>query len=235
MNHQIKGYLGTARNIFAELGQSNDYGEMPEASKPLLSKGLEEMAAGVDYVQGILRSNSAQSGAMPYTFVPIDIKKIVNDLVSKQKEIAEKAGLSFESKIDEGDYAIQGDATMLEEAFKNLITNAIKYNNPNGNVSVTLSRNEGKILFSVKDAGIGISADDAKRLFKPGGVGQNSIHYNVEASGFSSLLRKARCREAQWPCLVYLKRSRTRHNLLYRTSGELKRYGIGTIILHYGN
>jgi two-component system phosphate regulon sensor histidine kinase PhoR len=184
MNHQIKGYLGTARSIFAELSQGNDYGEMPEASKPLLSKGLDEMAAGVDYVQGILRSDSAQSGAMPYTFAAIDLKNIVSDLVSKQKEIAEKAGLSFESKIDDGDYTMQGDATMLEEAFKNLITNAIKYNNPNGNVTVALSRSNGKFLFSVKDTGLGISADDAKRFFTPGGVGKNSIHYNVEASGF---------------------------------------------------
>ncbi len=184
MNHQIKGYLGTARNIFAELGQSDDYGVMPEASKPLLSKGLEEMAAGVDYVQGILRSNSAQSGAMPYTFAAIDLKKIVDDLVAKQKEVAEKAGLTFESKIADGDYAMQGDATMLEEAFKNLITNAIKYNSPSGSVSVSLSRADKKVLFSVRDTGIGISADDAKRLFTAGGVGKDSIHYNVEASGF---------------------------------------------------
>ena len=114
----------------------------------------------------------------------IDIKQIVSDLTSKQKEVAEKAGLLFESKISDGDYNMQGDATMLEEAFKNLITNAIKYNNPNGSIAVALSRDNNKILFSVKDAGLGISEDDAKRLFKPGGVGKNSIHYNVEASGF---------------------------------------------------
>lgn len=184
MNHQIKGYLGTARNIFAELSQSNDYGQMPEASMPLLTKGLEEMGAGVEYVQQILKGASAHSGTLPYDMRSIDLKSLVTNLVSKQKEVAEKAGLMFESHIVDGDYMMTGDATLLEEAFKNLITNAIKYNNPNGSISITLSRTDGKILFGVKDTGRGILKEDEPKLFKPGGVGKDSIRFNVESSGF---------------------------------------------------
>ncbi|MCX6786623.1 MAG: HAMP domain-containing sensor histidine kinase [Candidatus Kaiserbacteria bacterium] len=184
INHQIKGYLGTARNVFAELLEGTDYGQMPEASKPLLSKGLEEMAAGVDYVQGILKGSNAHSGKLPYDMKPVDLKSVVSGLAIKQKEVAEKAGLSFESNITDGEYTITGDATMLEEAFKNLITNAIKYNNPNGSIAVSLSRSGQKILFSVKDTGMGISKEDEPKLFKPGGVGKDSIKYNVESSGF---------------------------------------------------
>lgn len=184
MNHQIKGYLGTARNIFAELSQSNDYGTMPEPSKPLLAKGFEEMTAGVDYVQQILKGASARSGTLSYTMIPLDLKPLVSKLLDKQKEVAEKSGLSFESKIVDGNYDIIGDATMLEEAFKNLITNAIKYNNPKGSITVTLSRTGEKILFAVKDTGRGISKEDEPKLFKPGGVGKDSIKYNIESSGF---------------------------------------------------
>ena len=184
MNHQIKGFITTAKGIFAELSQSDDYGQVPEAAKPLLSHGFEEMNRAVEYVQSILKGASAHSGTLPYDMKPVDIKPIVTGLVSKQKDIAEKTGLSFESNIADGDYNSTGDATLLEEAFKNLITNAIKYNNPKGSVAVTLSRTDGKILFAVKDAGRGISAEDAPNLFKPGGVGKNSIKYNTDASGF---------------------------------------------------
>lgn len=190
MNHQIKGYLGTARNIFAELSQGDDYGQMPEASKPLLNKGLDEMTAGVEYVQQILKGASAHSGTLPYDMKPIDLKSLVSDLASKQKEDAEKAGLSFESTIADGDYNMSGDAIMLEEAFKNLITNAILYNNPNGSVNVTLSRIDEKILFSVKDTGRGITKEDEKRLYKPGGMGKDSVKINVKASGYGLALVK---------------------------------------------
>lgn len=183
MNHQIKGFITTAKNIFSVLG-SNDYGQMPEASKPLLSHGFEEMNRAVEYVQGLLRSNSAHSGVLPFDMKSFDLKPVVADLLSKQKEVALKKGLSFTSTIADGDYAMTGDATMLEETFKNLITNAILYNNPHGSVAVSLSHTDTKILFAVKDTGVGISKDDEKNLFKPGGMGKDSIKHNADASGY---------------------------------------------------
>lgn len=183
MNHQIKGYLGVARNVFAEL-LGTSYGQMPEQSKPLVTHGFEEMGKGVEYVQGILNSISAQNGMLLYEMKPVDLKALISDLVSKQKEDAEKAGLSFESTIADGDYTVSGDATKLEETFKNLIINAILYNNPNGSIAVTLSRIDQKILFVVKDTGIGISKADQERLFKPGGMGKDSIKHNTNASGY---------------------------------------------------
>jgi len=183
MNHQIKGYLTIARNIFVELSEGT-YGEMPEKTKPLLTKGFEEMGEGVNYVQSILRGESAHNGKLLYDMKPIDLKLLVSDLLSKQKEIAEKNGLSFESNIAPGDYNINGDTPHLEEALKNLITNAIKYNNPNGSIVVSLSQSNQKIIFEVKDTGMGISKEDEPKLFKPGGVGKDSIKHNVESSGY---------------------------------------------------
>lgn len=187
MNHQIKGFFGITRNIFAELLQSDDYGHMPEESKPLLEKGLESTSAGVNYVQDILRGSSAEKGVLPYDMKPVDIKPMVLSLLSEQKDIAIGKGLSFESNISDGNYNIIGDEVQLREAFKNLITNAIKYNDynySNRGIKVYLSHKNNKIVFSVRDTGVGISDEDKTRLFTAGGMGKNSIKLNVEASGF---------------------------------------------------
>jgi signal transduction histidine kinase len=184
MNHQIKGYLGVNRNIFAELLQTTDYGEMPEAAKPLLAKGLESTAAGVEYVQSILVGSSAADGTLRYNMKVMDVKELCERLIPQQREIAEHADLSFEANIEDGNYRIMGDATQLEEAFKNLITNAIKYNSPHGLILVRLAREPEKIVFSVKDSGVGISEEDKPRLFTAGGRGKDSIQYNTDSSGF---------------------------------------------------
>lgn len=183
MNHQIKGYLGVMRNIFAEL-QTDDYGVMPEPSKPLLAKGLESTAKAVDYVQSVLVGSSASDGTLRFNMKPVDIKTIGASIFNLQKEIAEKAGLSFEVNIEDGDCGTVGDATQLGEVFKNLITNAIKYNSPQGKVSIELARKSDKIMFSVKDTGIGISEEDKPILFTSGGRGKDSIKYNSDSSGF---------------------------------------------------
>ena len=104
--------------------------------------------------------------------------------MAEQKEVAEKRELSFESNIENGDYKITGDGVQLKEAFKNLITNAIKYNSPKGSVKVTFKKEYGRILFSVKDTGIGIADDDKAKLFTAGGVGKNSIKHNTDAAGY---------------------------------------------------
>jgi len=183
MNHQIKGYLAVGRNIFAELA-TGDYGQVAEEAKPLLTKGFDEMTDGVEYVQSVLRGESAKSGTLPFDMKPMNLKPVIEGLISKQKDVAEKKGLSFESTVADGKYTIIGDALQLDEAFKNLFTNAIKYNTPNGSIKVTLSETDGKILFTIKDTGIGISEEDQKNLFKPGGMGKNSIKYNTDAAGY---------------------------------------------------
>jgi len=196
MNHQIKGYLGVARDIFSEL-LGTDYGQMPEQSKPLVTHGFEEMGKGVVYVQGILKSMSAQSGMLSYDKKQVDLRSLISNLASEQKDIAEQAGLSFSSTIVDGDYTINGDAAMLEEAFKNLITNAILYNNPHGSIAVTLSRTGQKTLLAVKDTGVGISKDDQKRLFMPGGMGKDSVKHNANASGYGLALVEPVIKEHQ--------------------------------------
>ncbi len=183
MNHQIKGYLGKGRAIFAEL-LSGDYGLMPETAKPMLEEGLNQSAKGVDYVQGILRGASAVNGLLPYDMKSVDLKKLVLDVITRQKPVAESKGLSFTSNITDGEYNIVGDATQLEEAFRNLIENAIKYNSPSGSVTVTLSKDSKEIIFSVKDAGVGVAEDVKSRLFTAGGRSKDSTKYNADSSGF---------------------------------------------------
>jgi len=183
MNHQIKNFIGKARSIFAEL-LTSDYGVLPETAKPLLKEGFEQSTKGVEYVQGILRGASAITGVLPYDMKPMDARQVAEAVIAQEKPTAEEKGLSFESSIADGDYHITGDAVQLGEVFKNLIMNAVKYNVPNGGVKVDLKRENGKIIFSVKDTGVGVSDEDKPRLFTFGGMGKDSIKLNVEAAGF---------------------------------------------------
>ena len=184
MNHQVKGKFGNAKNIFAEL-LTDDYGVMPELAKPLLEKGLEETNKGVDYVQNILKGNSAENGTLPYDMKPIDFKDIVTEVVAKQKEYAEKRNLKLELSEIHGDYHITGDRVQLGEAVKNLVDNSINYTKE-GSINVSLSENTSKntILLTVKDTGIGLSEDDKKKLFKSGGRGAESVKLNVNSTGY---------------------------------------------------
>ena len=63
---------------------------------------------------------------------------------------------------------MEADPLRLKQALINLISNAIKYNNPNGSVAVSFAEIiDGKIRIGVRDNGHGIPDDKKARIFKP--------------------------------------------------------------------
>lgn len=57
------------------------------------------------------------------------------------------------------------DRGELEMLLGNLVSNAVKYNRPNGRVHVTLGRDDDCITLAVRDTGIGIEPEEAEQLF----------------------------------------------------------------------
>src|SRR6185295_7719395 len=74
-------------------------------------------------------------------------------------------------------------AFWLKETINNLIENSIRYTRA-GSIKVGLEKGDGKVLFSIKDTGVGISDEDMKNLFTEGGRGKDSVKVNVDSTGY---------------------------------------------------
>ena len=99
------------------------------------------------------------------------------------KDAAIDKGLKYDLEISEGNYQMTGDMIQVGQAVRNLIDNSIKYT-PSGNMAVKLQNKDGKILFSVKDTGVGISEELKPKLFTKGGRDKDSQKINVNSTGF---------------------------------------------------
>ncbi|MGB3921971.1 MAG: ATP-binding protein [Minisyncoccia bacterium] len=183
INHQIKGYLAKARNIFSELLNEPSYGPVSDASKPMLEEGFKSLTEGVDLVKDFLDASNIERGSYAFSLAPLDFRALVEEMAEKEKSLAEDRKLSYEVKIENGDYNTKGDKLQLGQAVKNLIDNSIRYT-LEGGLSVNLSRKDGKILFSVKDTGVGLSEELKPKLFTQGGRDKNSIKININSTGF---------------------------------------------------
>jgi two-component system phosphate regulon sensor histidine kinase PhoR len=62
--------------------------------------------------------------------------------------------------------SIYANTQQLRELFNNLITNAIKYNKPQGSVKVTVTSEPDEIIIIVEDTGVGIPEDARQRIFE---------------------------------------------------------------------
>jgi signal transduction histidine kinase len=133
-------------------------------------------------------SNLEQEGGMKYEKLPCNLKEIAEQVVREEQFAAEEKELvlSFSAAGDEL-FAVQGDANKLKQVFYNLVDNAIKYT-PTGSISVMLARADGKIVFSVKDTGVGIPQPEVQKLFKKFSRAEGAARVNVSSTGLGLYL-----------------------------------------------
>lgn len=97
-------------------------------------------------------------------FEEIDLFELATECV---KDLSVNARVKSISTYIEGEKSIvNGNRDLLRELIENLVQNAIRYNNPEGKVTVTVKPVDDRICLIVKDNGIGIPAADQERVFE---------------------------------------------------------------------
>ena len=189
ISHEIKGFLSKSRNIFSFILEE-DYGPLPEYLKSPAKEGFDSGTKGATMVAEILSAADLKKGTIQYKMEKFDIKNAIQSVVSDLKNNADTRGLYIETKISENeDFYMVGDMEQIKHLLKNIIDNSIKYTLKGGLV-VSLSKNNGKLLFTVKDTGVGIDLSDMPNIFDEGVTGKDSIKINVDSTGYGLFIAK---------------------------------------------
>ncbi len=183
ITHKVKASFTRSKYIFAEM-TGGGFGELSAELKGMAQTGLDSDNEGIKTVDLVLNAFNLEKGIVKYDMKEMDFKDLVLDSFKSRKAPAEAKGLSFNLNIEENqEFKIMGDVFWLHEVTNNLIENAVRYT-LKGEVLVSLKKNGNKLLFSVKDTGVGITDEDKKNLFNAGGRGKNSVKVNVDSTGY---------------------------------------------------
>ena len=118
----------------------------------------------------------------------------ITNLISEFKpEIKTKnITVKFATKLEKANTV--ADEHKIKQTIMNVLDNAIKYNQQNGIIEITLNKEEDYFVTSIKDTGKGISEDDQKRLFKPfnqsAGEDNKATKDSIEGTGLGLYLAK---------------------------------------------
>jgi signal transduction histidine kinase len=182
ITHKVKGSFTRTKILFASM-LDGTFGEISPEIKKRATQGLDFDNGGLETVDLILNVANMQNGIIKYEMKPINLKDLVEEVISEKKISIEAKGLKIETEIKNNTFDVTGDAFWLKEAVNNLVDNSSKYTKE-GSIKVGLEKRDDKILFSVKDTGVGITDEDKKNLFTEGGRGANSIKVNVDSTGY---------------------------------------------------
>ncbi len=161
VSHELKTPL-TAISGYAQLLE----GDMVEQDK--MKYFYSEIRKNADrllvLINDIIRLSELDRKSYTPSFEVVDLYDVANECMevlminAKQREV----NISIEGESVE----IYANRDMIKELIENLSQNAIRYNNPGGDVLITITTKEGKANLIVEDNGIGIPDADISRVFE---------------------------------------------------------------------
>jgi signal transduction histidine kinase len=179
----IEGYLDIIRNRTA--------GDDPGMYDSMLDQCNVRLDGMRKMIMDLLDLTRIESGQKKRDLIEVDINTIAQKSMETiaAQALARNITLSLQADKPVLMYADQNE---MEIILNNLISNAVKYNRDNGRVDIAISEQpDGRIKISVTDTGIGISREDAARLFNDFVRIKNSSTRNILGSGLGlSIVKK---------------------------------------------
>jgi len=171
MSHELRTPLN-AINGFSEIMVGEMFGPLGDArykeyAGDILSSGQHLLAL----INDILDMSKIEAGKMNLKFEPLTVEDVVEDAVRLVRNRADSAGLALELEFPRDLPEVEADYRAVKQVLLNLLSNAIKFTPRGGRVTVRAEARRDptgeRIRISVRDTGIGIAADDLKRLAQP--------------------------------------------------------------------
>ena len=122
----------------------------------------------------------------------IYLNAIILDNLTRFSSKIENKKLKVNTEFSE-DFYIQSDNYLVSIVISNLISNAIKYSNKNGEININLVNNNNKISFSIADKGIGISPVDIDKIFNSFYRSDVTNHAEIKGTGLGLSIVKRLC------------------------------------------
>lgn len=116
-------------------------------------------------LENLLEWSRIQTGRMEFFPLKIEINSLIEEIFSTLRGNALRKNISLSNQIGKNIFVF-ADKNMIRSVLHNLISNAIKFTAPSGEVMLLAAETERMIEISVSDSGIGINKDEISKLFR---------------------------------------------------------------------
>lgn len=159
-----------------------------------IEKNFEEVKAASDrlkqLINDLLQVARGESGTIKVEIAPVDINEIITKVREEVQVIADNKKVKLTTNFDPSVKIVLGDALKLPEIIENLMSNAIKFNNPDGSVVVTTKKAENFLEIAIADTGHGIPIAEQSRVFEKFFKYRNEKTQDVPGTGLGLFVVK---------------------------------------------
>lgn len=163
VSHEIRTPLTPILAVMEEL----DLDRIPEDLHTELEIVLRNSRLAASLINDLLDNARIEREAMAVSAEPVDIHRILQETVESYTTEVRLKNLSISGRLEATEYCVLGDPQRLEQVFRNLLNNAVKFTPAGGTIAISTVNRGSSIVIECIDDGIGIDPENLPRIFDP--------------------------------------------------------------------
>lgn len=164
IGHDLKSpfnsIVGFSEILMNQISKKN-YNEVENYAKIILDSSKRAM----NLLTNLLEWSRTQTGKIKFNPEYFEFTSTINNVVDLLNDSAQQKSIHILTKLPQT-LNIVADEAMIKTILRNLLTNAIKFTNPGGEVKISLEIKSKELIVSVADNGVGIKKEDLSNLFR---------------------------------------------------------------------
>ena len=167
--HDLRGTIGNQLTAVEVLNRIEGDTKVEIDRKRLLGNLKNSASYSLELLENLLHWSRLEEGESSYHPEEVKLNTLISNCLSLYSENAKNKNLELVTEI-KGTFTCYADRIMMETIYRNLISNAIKFSNPGGKITIGLSLVDGMTHFKVSDQGIGMTEEETQKILLNGGI-----------------------------------------------------------------
>ena len=165
VTHELRTPLTSIRSIAEILHENPDIG--PDRHQEFTLIIVRESQRLTRLITQVLEFQRIESGRMDWHLSRVDIEEVISEAVGATRQLLEEKRIVLSSELADGLPEIEGDRDRLVQVLVNLISNAVKFCEPEqGRIDIHARKEGGGLRVDVADNGPGIASEDRESIFE---------------------------------------------------------------------
>ncbi|MDT8392398.1 MAG: HAMP domain-containing sensor histidine kinase [Bacteroidales bacterium] len=165
MTHEFKTPIATI-SLSSEMLLKENINTFPYKTKRYARVIFEENARLQQQVEQVLQLSVLERGRFDLKKKDLDMHRIIRRMAGHFSVTAQNKGGQIITELNADEHHINADKTHISNIIANLVDNALKYTPEEPRIVIRTANRNAKLIISVSDNGIGISAENQKHIFK---------------------------------------------------------------------
>ncbi len=172
-------------NLLQEQVREKNYDDIEEFARIIEQSSNRAM----DLLINLMEWSRSQTGRMEFNPEYIEMTSFINETVLLFADIAKQKTISITKDLP-ADTTVFADKAMISTVLRNLISNAIKFTHPGGEINISTKGNQRELTVSISDNGVGISKANISKIFLVDENYSTSGTNNEKGTGLGLILCK---------------------------------------------